>query len=579
MPTPEAAPVEPQTPPAALPNEPAQVAAVSTPAPAPSVPFVISPAQNAELERWNLLDKPETVRLLTPMLSDPVSANSWHQDKIGGWYNNQRAFEGGMIGWISETEKIDRFQATEKYRNMNQACINETGMSLYELAKEFATKRQDLFLTTEDKQKLKDDAVKAFDEHVAKQKEEGFVDSKEYQTELTALRREIETLNKRFKDGPNGTIPSVAERPEWLEQARLAKEESRLEIEDPIVAARTQQPPAAAPVEPVPAPTLPLPPADQAPAETAPVTTPPVQAETVPAPVVAVDKASVVKCPELERLGIPIEEGKASYTDLASGLDKALSMPTRENIDSMFAVINGKTKEEIDGIAAAYKEKTSRNLEDDIKSKVPTTEEARTDALSRLDGFNATKHGDSIYLAVNGVGTYEMRVQRAMVGLSVEQMKNIDEAISNEGYGVYQTDESTGARYGALLSLVHGDMNPDEIRSRMKGATGQYWSGADTKPIPGVDISRYIYPTNVEEAAKLFRDGIKEGDWQKIRAISENPNFNAEEKQLFVAAADNRLDGFEGISTGVRKFVMDKYQGKAREDMLAILDSMSATVN
>lgn len=532
-----------QKPPTATVDPTAPVGAAATksktsataPTPAPDLTVTLTHEQGKLYKNWNIVDDPEMVKALSPAISEKKQPMNWLQRRRGMWYNNQGKFTRILQADLKSEGHGNL--AGDVFRQRNNRAKAKHGVNLHEVARQMASKRPNLFLD-------KDDCVS-------------------FRAEIPSYRgRAGGKLFKRLGQPAKGIEiiqehrPTNAAGEDLIAKWRELDSKGLLKIEEPPKSVAAHDPlkkPTAPPIGPDPKVAGP---------GTGPTTSAPAAPAVDPAKAAAAkieNSAQLVITPELERLlgkGNVPADGRIDYDVLAKGMQKALLNPTRDNIDSAFSIVNGRSRAEMDKFIDAYKEVTKRDFEADINSKIKGDDNvafaARQDLLDRMRGFDAQEHADKLFNSVDGAGTTDEQLQRSLVGLSREQAVEMNDRVKNY-------DQA------GLVGLVEGDMYPYEIRARIPRHGRDKTN--DTNPkralAGGIDVSRYIYHTDNDAAAERFAKGVKNQDIHGIQSIYGNPNISNEELGAIFAKAEG--------STTLRRTIAGWSNTKLKSYAMAML--------
>lgn len=187
--------------------------------------------------------------------------------------------------------------------------------------------------------------------------------------------------------------------------------------------------------------------------------------------------------------GAPAAEQGAGLADVvAAQLDKAMAgLGTDET--SIYSALTGRTVDERKAIKEAYKRRTGRELEADLRDEMSGSELNR--ALQLLNqGMQQPE--DEIYFAVAGLGTDEATIFRVLSELS------------KDAAALRALEQNYNAKYGDLIADLRDDLSASEFekaRAYLNPATAQCPSGIRTISVDFVTLSGATISPATELAA------------------------------------------------------------------------------
>ena len=202
-------------------------------------------------------------------------------------------------------------------------------------------------------------------------------------------------------------------------------------------------------------------------------------------------------------------EQAASFADLtAAQLDKAMKgLGTDE--DSIYAALSGRTQAELQAIKQAYKRRTGRELEADIRDEMSGSE--LNHALALLNQGMLLPE-DEVYLAVTGLGTDEDTLFRVLETVKGDRAKitALIDKYAAKGYGDMLADirdDLSGAELARAMEILHGQTTSGtcSAKQRQQGleAISTAVSMAQTAVAKAdVDVAKGQLSSAVESALK-----------------------------------------------------------------------------
>jgi uncharacterized phage infection (PIP) family protein YhgE len=177
------------------------------------------------------------------------------------------------------------------------------------------------------------------------------------------------------------------------------------------------------------------------------------------------------KVPELELTDKPVEKpvDKAQMAKDAATIEGAFGRIYNDN-DDIHNALKGKTEAELTALKDAYKEKTGRRLEDDLRDRMSGEDKDRAlTYLNHKDADTRVPRGvdkeamlaanAAIFKASDGIGTTKEDIYKALQGKTPAELKLMD-GLYKSVYGMSLGDQMRGELSGSDLKKAMDLLHP-----------------------------------------------------------------------------------------------------------------------
>lgn len=374
----------------------------------------LPPAVNNELKMWELVNNLNAIKYLSPDLNPSKNRMSLHLDGMSYWYDREDRFKKIMISRAA----VDLFmkdptgakspadlkqQAIDIVNAREVACKEEYGVSLHELARQCATKRQDLFLTHEEREKYRSEVSATLSKNLrywqtpegADSLSQDNVNPKKFVKFAEKFSAQVITAYDKCAEdsGPREAEVMPNDVKKFLESSRNASLGS---------------------VTPTNA----------------------ILPEATKSASVATQTVKVADIYELQSVlgDKACKKGEVTYSELARGVTIALNKWNDEQkLNSLHAILNPLSKEQIDELDREFrKENKEIGLYDILSRNISDNKDCES-IQGKINGFNAMNSKESLDETVHnpefnanwGSDPLVDKAYRTVVGLSEEQLAQV----------------------------------------------------------------------------------------------------------------------------------------------------------
>lgn len=189
-------------------------------------------------------------------------------------------------------------------------------------------------------------------------------------------------------------------------------------------------------------------------------------------------------------LAVPGQSGSIGQTMtfadmIAAQLDKAMDRWGTDE-DSIYAALAGRSQAELQAIKEAYKRRTNRELEVDIRDEMSGSELARALALLNQGVLFPE---DEAYFAMKGAGTDEEALFRVLETVKGDRAKVID------------LIDRFAKKYGNLLEWVNDELSGTDLDKALEALLGETPSGLCSVSQRGVALEAISLAAAMAQAA------------------------------------------------------------------------------